>query len=269
MRLVTVGIPIFDSFLEAKNAVLDALNQDSESIHEILVSFSSSKVALGEMDALLSFDDRIKIFYSKSDLTLYSNFRRLIELASGKYFAWFCGDDRHSVNFISHQLDLISAEDGSVLSIPQFAFYDYDKTNAFLTENRTSDIYCIKCDNKNHNAGKLGIIPKTHFWFGLWARDYLIQEFPHKDYDWLDLLLIQKALFSGKATSDSQHASFLYAGRAEGHTPNRTGRTYSAGHYVRAMLLYIIATKKSVYSIFGVLSCIEVIRRTLVLNKAK
>ena len=210
---VSVGIPIWSSHIEAKNALQDVLSQDSTHINEILISISKSDISRESFGFLSELDSRVSLFFTSEDLSLYENFKKLATLATSDYFVWFCADDRHPQNFISEHLITLDNNNDLNLSSSAYDFWLYDTKTLLLTPPITHP--CKDWDSVKSKLLRnrtVGIAP-THLWFGVWRRKELLKIWPEIEFDWLDLYLIEVTLRSnGLDINTSENIKFR-AGR--------------------------------------------------------
>jgi len=262
---VTVGIPIWNSHAEAKAAVQDALNQDYCCLGEILISISDPKVEKSDFTFLLTMDARIRIIFSCAALSLYENFRRLIDEASGDLFVWFCGDDRHSANYLSFHAGQHSSISSLVLSTSSYQFWEYDQKSVSLV--RPLESLQINWARVTSilltNTGRY-VVP-THLWFGVWNLEYLRKKWPMPSFDWLDLYLLQSALRSEKVTIEVNGVTDFRAGMKVNSGVKKIGSKHGVYRYVKLSCKDIVESNLSMCK--KVLGFIVVFRVVLITRK--
>lgn len=91
--LVSVGIPVYNSERFIRQA-LDALLAQTYPNLELIISDNGSTDGTGEIClGYAARESRIKYHRNPVNIGVYGNYRRVIALASGKYFLWAAVDD--------------------------------------------------------------------------------------------------------------------------------------------------------------------------------
>ena len=114
--LVTIGMPIYNEGRFLERALDSLLAQDYENI-QILIADNASTDDTGDVASrAASADSRIK--YSRTDENIGSaaNFRRVADMAEGKYFMWAAGHDEWSENLISDSVATLEASESASLA---------------------------------------------------------------------------------------------------------------------------------------------------------
>lgn len=115
--LVTIGLPIYNEERFLERALTSLRSQDYENI-QILISDNASTDGTGEIASQAALDDE-RISYSRTDENIGSaaNFRRVAEMADGKYFMWAGGHDEWSENLISDSVGVLEANEDASIAI--------------------------------------------------------------------------------------------------------------------------------------------------------
>lgn len=122
--LVSIGIPVYneDRFLE--ESLLSLLSQDYQNI-EIIISDNASIDKTEEIcRKFCSRDNRIRYHRFESNQGATENFRKVVELAQGRYFMWAAGHDLWSPNMISECVDALEKNPDGVLAFGSCAWID-------------------------------------------------------------------------------------------------------------------------------------------------
>ena len=120
--LVSIGLPAYNNE-KCIGEVLDGLLAQTYTNLEIIISDDASDDST--LDICLGYakkDARIKVFEQKSNIGANSNFKFVLDEASGKYFAWVAADDWRSKNFIEENLKFLEANPGYVASTSRNGF---------------------------------------------------------------------------------------------------------------------------------------------------
>jgi len=189
--MLTVGIPsrgITKSLVSTIEKVIKISIVD-----RIVVSINPTDTNFCSLDQL-PIDDRIQYHIQKVDLGLYGNFRFLLNSAQSKYFMWLCTDDAPTTNL---ELVLKSAEDHHLyLAIPNWSWAEYDPLNCTHSVIRKSG-WLPDMDNPTSLVDS-AVFAEPSWIFGIWNREFLGSIFPVKNFDWLDVHILQCALLSKK-----------------------------------------------------------------------
>ena len=122
--LVTIGMPIYNEERFLEHALASLLSQDYENI-QILISDNASTDGTGQIGRQAASDDA-RIHYSCTDENIGSaaNFRRVAEMAEGKYFMWAAGHDEWSENLISDSVAVLEANESASLAFASSYWVD-------------------------------------------------------------------------------------------------------------------------------------------------
>ena len=122
--LVTIGMPIYNEerFLEHALASLQA--QDYDNI-QILISDNASTDTTGDIgERAAAGDPRISYTRTAENIGSAANFRRVADMAEGKYFMWAAGHDEWSPNLVSACVATLEAVDGSAIAVAPSRWID-------------------------------------------------------------------------------------------------------------------------------------------------
>jgi hypothetical protein len=185
---LTIGIPSRGVSTSLVRVLQHALSLPK--VGEILVGINPGD---GDTSLLNQFLDlkRIVFFEHQENIGLYGNFRFLLNKASHSHFQWFCVDDEASSTLITQ---LEKYDSGMIkLAIPTWFWSEYDPIKADFNRAKLDEgVYPCFLTSKNKVSS---IIHAEPSWiFGIWNTQYLKSIFPNRDFDWLDVYLLQRAL---------------------------------------------------------------------------
>ena len=115
--LVTIGMPIYNEerFLEQ---TLESLCQQDYENFQILISDNASTDSTGDIAArAASVDDRIRYLRVEENTGAADNFRRVLDMAEGKYFMWAAGHDEWSTDLISDSVATLESNEGASIAV--------------------------------------------------------------------------------------------------------------------------------------------------------
>jgi glycosyltransferase involved in cell wall biosynthesis len=114
--LVTIGMPIYNEERFLAQTLEMLCQQDYENF-QILISDNASTDSTGDIAArIASADDRIQYLRVEENTGAVDNFRRVLDMAEGKYFMWAAGHDEWSKDLISDSVATLEANDGASIA---------------------------------------------------------------------------------------------------------------------------------------------------------
>ena len=122
--MVSIGVPIYNEGRFLEESLLSLTSQSYETL-EIIISDNASTDSTEEIcRRLCSRDKRIRYFRSESNQGATANFKRVLDLAQGRYFMWASGHDLWSPNFVSECVRLLECEPNAVIAFGSCAWID-------------------------------------------------------------------------------------------------------------------------------------------------
>lgn len=115
LPLVTIGMPIYNEERFLENSLASLRGQDYPNI-QILISDNASTDRTGEIALQATREDsRVQYSRTQSNIGSAANFRRVADMAEGKYFMWAAGHDEWSDDLVSASVAALeSAENASL-----------------------------------------------------------------------------------------------------------------------------------------------------------
>jgi len=133
--LVTIGMPIYNEERYLERSLASLLAQDYPNI-QILISDNASTDRTGEIALQVSRQDpRVRYSRSESNIGSAANFRRVAEMAEGKYFMWAAGHDEWSENLVSDSVAALESAESASLAFATSYWID----DAGKREDRDTD----------------------------------------------------------------------------------------------------------------------------------
>ncbi len=162
---------------------------------EVLVSISDP-CHQQEISVLLQTlgDERVRILPSAGDLSLYSNFRRLVDAATAPWVSICADDDSKPPGLVAECLD--QGDANSLLLVPPIEVRRFHRaTQSF------GDVleFIAATPRDGSMAQQAGMVPPGWV-FGVWRREWLHHIYPRSDFDWLDCSVVQRTLYAGGLT---------------------------------------------------------------------
>lgn len=113
--LVSIGIPVHNGARYLRETIESVLAQTYNNL-EIIISDNAStdNTAIISQECAAS-DDRIR--YDRSDILIgvTENYRRVMDLSNGDYFAWLASDDQYKPTFVETVINYMQANPSVVL----------------------------------------------------------------------------------------------------------------------------------------------------------
>jgi glycosyltransferase involved in cell wall biosynthesis len=113
---VSIGMPVYNSE-RVLRAALDSLRAQSYQQFEIVISDNASTDGTAEIcREYAALDSRVKYFRNEHNIGAIRNFRRVLDLSTGKYFTWASADDERPARAIEECVDALEREPESVMA---------------------------------------------------------------------------------------------------------------------------------------------------------
>lgn len=205
---VSFGIPVYQDASAASNKI--RMIRRMGFYGPIHVSINAFTGELSETSGIkdLVLDNLVTITIHRENLGLYGNFRFLAQQCRTEFFAWVPLDDCPPIELVR----LLSNSDKSDLNADLFY------TRHVLIE--TQDPTARECSNLDMSRAHQPIdlakaySPDPSAIFGVWRTSWLTDNFPRRDFDWLDTHLLSTAILLGRvALKDGVRGIGLQPGR--------------------------------------------------------
>ncbi|MGA2700861.1 MAG: glycosyltransferase family A protein [Isosphaeraceae bacterium] len=125
MPRFTIGMPTYNRCDLLAHALQAALGQTFPDV-EVLVCDDAS--ADRTPDVVRSFGDRVRYHRSETNIGMWPNFARAVELAKGEYFSWLQDDDQIHRDFVARALQTF-AKDSDIVFYSGFALHAHSSTS--------------------------------------------------------------------------------------------------------------------------------------------
>ena len=134
---VSVGIPVYngENYLEiAVNSLLQQSFQD----FEVIISDNASTDRTKEICELFQAQDkRIRYHRNASNIGAAGNYKKVFQLANGKFFKWMAHDDKCSANYLEECVKALEDDPSIVMCFPTVSLIDDDGNALPLVEKNT------------------------------------------------------------------------------------------------------------------------------------
>ena len=137
---VSIGVPVYngENYLEL---AINSLLQQSFKDFEIIISDNASTDKTQEICQIFqSQDPRIRYYRNSANLGAAYNYKKVFQLARGKFFKWMAHDDMCSSNYLEECIKVLESEPTIVMCFPRVLLIDKDnnlltmiKENTYLT----------------------------------------------------------------------------------------------------------------------------------------
>jgi glycosyltransferase involved in cell wall biosynthesis len=112
---VTIGLPVFNGEKYLSHAIDSVLSQTFTDF-ELIVSDNASTDRTEEIcKAYAAKDKRIRYYRNERNLGAVGNINRIMKLATGEYFQWFCYDDIMASTYIERSTAILERDPTIVL----------------------------------------------------------------------------------------------------------------------------------------------------------
>lgn len=162
-------------------------------LQEILVSVSNPDSAV-DYRRILEMDPRIRLNICPQPTGLYENFGRLLTLSRSKHVFFSPLDDDHPKELLSEALDLLLQSPETDLLVLPFVEQEWSKKNMGWIGPTKKGPFPTEISNRRQLQA---IYSQASWFFGVWNREFLMDSFPKKPFDWLDAFCVSKAIMKG------------------------------------------------------------------------
>lgn len=187
--MIGIGVPLKNPSPLVMPKIIELLSRPG--ITQIHVSINPPFTFKSHFESLQDLGIRVSI--QPRDIGLYGNFRFLANTCTEEFFAWQCFDDSLSVDL--HEFAINYPKETGLI-IPSWVWQEIDgKTLKYFDEQIEGTYPNLESiSNRVYSSAKA----EPSWIFGLWRTNFLNNIFPKKDFDWLDLYLLQTAIRSNK-----------------------------------------------------------------------
>jgi glycosyltransferase involved in cell wall biosynthesis len=138
--LVSIGMPIYNAERYVRQALDSLLAQDYDNF-ELIISDNASTDRTQEIcQAYAKRNKRIQYYRNRTNMGIFWNFSRVLELSSGEYFMWAAGDDYRDPRYIQLCLQAFKTSGDIVLVHSRIEAIDRETGKSILTDNGFSTI---------------------------------------------------------------------------------------------------------------------------------
>ncbi len=125
MPKYTIGIPTYNRCSLLPNALQAAVRQSIRTTK----SWSATMLRrIEHREVVESFGDRVRYHCNETNIGMWPNFARAVELAEGEYFSWLQDDDLIHVDFVRRALESF-AKAPDIVFYSGFGFHDHSPTS--------------------------------------------------------------------------------------------------------------------------------------------
>lgn len=122
--LISIGIPVYNEGRFLEESLSSLLSQDYQNL-EIIISDNASTDRTEEICREFCIRDK-RIRYHRFDINqgATANFKKVVDLAQGRYFIWAAGHDLWSPNLISECVDVLEKNPDGVIAFGSCQWID-------------------------------------------------------------------------------------------------------------------------------------------------
>ena len=193
--IMTVGIPVRNGEAYIGSALASLARQ---TFHDFEVCISDNASTDNTVDICRKFcsrDPRFVLHENPTNIGLFPNFRRVLEMARTPYFMWLAHDDYLGPAYLDTAIDRLKSDDSAVLF----------QTNVNVV---TQDEEVLGLDIENEALGSSDPVERFRSWiakpvfslevFGVMRRDALLQAGPIESFLGSDRVLLSRLILAGK-----------------------------------------------------------------------
>ena len=113
--LVSIGLPVFNGERYIQSALESIAGQTFQDYEVVLADNGSTDGTAAICRRFAAADPRIRYHRYDSTIPLLGNFWRVVDLAQGRYFCWWCADDRRPPAAIERAVEVFRQHPDTVM----------------------------------------------------------------------------------------------------------------------------------------------------------
>ena len=208
--IVTIGIPVYNGEKYLESAINSLLQQSFHNF-EIVISDNASTDKTQEIcQSFQSRDKRIRYHRNPVNLGAAANYKKVFQLARGKFFKWMAHDDTCSSNYLEECVKVLESDPNISMCFPRVSLIDKDnKSLPLIAENtyQTSEGRIIVTNQPRNLAAShpserysevLFRVNECYEFFGLSRTDIIKRTSQHDAYYGSDKVLLTEVSLMGK-----------------------------------------------------------------------
>ena len=208
--IVTVGIPVYNGEKYLESAI-NSLLQQSFHDFEIVISDNASTDKTQEIcQSFQSRDKRIRYHRNSVNLGAAANYKKVFQLARGKFFKWMAHDDICSSNYLEECVKVLESDPTISMCFPRVSLIDKDnKPLPLIARNtyQTSEGRIIVTNQQRNLTSShpserysevLFRVTECYEFFGLSRTDIIKRTSQHDAYYGSDKVLLTELSLMGK-----------------------------------------------------------------------
>jgi glycosyltransferase involved in cell wall biosynthesis len=214
--LLSIGLFVYNGEAFLRETLDSVVNQTFRD-YELIISDNASDDATQQIcESYAALDNRIRYFRNQKNMGAGWNIRRVLSLATGKYFKWAAGDDVLHPEFLTRCVAALERDSDYVIAHSRTRIIDQDGN--FL-ENYEWPLDMESPDPVTRFHEMLLNDHMCYQIFGVMRRDALLQIPPQGSYVNSDGVLLARMAFLGRFYEDPE---FLFTSR---HHQRRSSQT--------------------------------------------
>ena len=148
--LVSIGMPVYNGERFIREALDSLLAQDYENFELIISDNASTDRTQDICEEYAKSDPRIRYYRNKENIGSWDNFKKVAELALGKYFMWAAHDDVWHPTYIRELSALLEQYNSAVLAVCQATKIDLDGSRVWVRPLVQSSLGMRRIDRLTH-----------------------------------------------------------------------------------------------------------------------
>lgn len=189
MKLVSVGMPVYNEEKFIEKAILSILDQDYKNF-ELIVSDNASTDKTKEICVKYAEkDSRIRYYSNNTTTDAATNFNYVTSIAKGDFFMWASGHDTRDSTFISRCIETFERSGSIVLCYSDANWIDLQDN---IIGNEQSDIDTVGMDRLKRLKKVFWNLGYAYPIYGLFRKDVLDTVLPTQRVLGSDILLLNE-----------------------------------------------------------------------------
>lgn len=207
---ISIGIPVYNGEKYLKVAIDSLIKQSFQDFEIIISDNASTDKTEAICRSFQSQDQRIVYHRQSVNIGAANNYKKVFQLARGKFFKWMAHDNLCSPNYLEECVKVLENDSDIVMSFPKFVLIDENGNPFPLVGKNTYTTSDHRIITTNIERNFMSVDPSERYWevlyqttecyefFGLARREIIEKTSQHDAYYGSDKVLLCELAMMGK-----------------------------------------------------------------------
>ncbi|MFN0160929.1 MAG: glycosyltransferase family 2 protein [Burkholderiales bacterium] len=196
--LLSVGLPVYNGARWVAAALDSFLGQGMRDFEVIVADNASTDDTEAICRAYAARDARVRYFRNPSNIGVYGNFNRVLELAHGRYFKWAACSDLVLEGFFEHCVGALESRRDAVLAYPRAYLVIVDADGTEVAHEYDDGLNIEDARPAARFRAYLERERINNVMHGVARRDALLDTALHRPYPGSDISMVAELCLRGK-----------------------------------------------------------------------